>query len=197
MKIRIIIVASLVFLSRAIICSDTSSLNMPLTSNKVMARGGYYEMQEPITLHHGASGSQIEKDSVIQILAHADEQGSSSPKMFTIRYSCCAHREYDLEESKRGWSLESGTYSFNFGPQSAAERESYERELQSAKTSWAARTATLRKHFQTTRIPESPEVTAELFRSKLVVVHGSSHVSVHPCTFVEQEEDPCSLCSIS
>lgn len=191
MKTSIIIVRSIVFLSSAIRCSDLAS------SSLVMTPGGHYEMQEPIILYHGIPSSE---KAVIQIMAHADEQGSYRPKIFTIRcsfYSDFAHKEYDVEVSKTKCSLTSGPFSFNFGPQSSVVRESHERALQAAKISWAARTATLRKQFQTTRIPDSPEVTAELFRSKLIVVHGSSHVAVHPCTFVEQEEDPCSVCSIS
>lgn len=189
MKTSIIIVRSIVFLSSAIRCSDLAS------SSRVITSGGYYEMQEPRTLYYGIPSSE---KAVIQIMPHHDYYGD--PKMFTIRcsfYNAFAHKEYDVEVSKTKCSLTSGPFSFNFGPQSSVVRESHERALQAAKVSWAARTATLRKQFQTTRIPDSPEVTAELFRSKLIVVHGSSHVAVHPCTFVEQEEDPCSVCSIS
>lgn len=195
MKTSSRIVTSLVFLSSAISCSD-------LPSNVVTIGGYPVEIGSPKTLNARSQQSATSLSHSDKILADIsyDEEG-----LLNICYWTSHEDYYNVTHVKNSTYLQEGSFGGSIKPdflKTEAEVLKGRQTLEKALALRSARTAELRGWFQTTRIPDEPGITAEIFRSKrkLVVVHGVSHVTVYPYKFIhqqEKEEDICSPCSIS
>lgn len=182
---------------------DTTTLDAPST----VTVGGY-------TFHVGSctrlpyqQPTQSSPETCIHIDISPEQKRRRLLSSFTIGYhSPHTKSTYELDETHHTLLL-SNDHVACAGPLTDVERAAHQQAHENALHTYATHTTLLRTTFGQKRIPDQEGVHAAFFipelhenhPSKLIVVHGRSHVDIYPCTLVAHREEStrCSLCPVS